>query len=130
LLAAAETFGNIPLAVAQTPQGGCKICALRHGGQLGPLGQLAALPRQFLVRPRQPVQVSVTIGIALARGSLPERMGALADRVRHRCRTEDGVRTITTGDAKTLVARVTLSSAIPSLSQNAGTLTTLSSPRV
>src|SRR6516225_8442663 len=31
-------------------------------------------------------------------------MGALAERVRHRCRTEEGVRTITTGDAKTRVA--------------------------
>jgi hypothetical protein len=45
LLAATKPFGNMPLAEAQTPQGGRKICSLSHGGRLGLLGQLAALPR-------------------------------------------------------------------------------------
>jgi hypothetical protein len=40
LLAATKPFGNMPLAEAQTPQGGRKICSLSHGGRLGLLGQL------------------------------------------------------------------------------------------
>jgi hypothetical protein len=42
LLAAAEPVGDVRLSVAPASQQSHEICAIRHGGRLGQLGQLAA----------------------------------------------------------------------------------------
>jgi hypothetical protein len=54
LLAAAESFGDVPLAVAPNSQRGRKYQAIRHGGPLNPL---AALPRQLLITSCQPSEI-------------------------------------------------------------------------